>query len=255
MVLPSSLSAVQVDNVTFPATAKPPGSDKTFFLGGAGVRGLQIDDKFVKFTAIAVYLQDNAVPSLAVKWNGKTPSELTESVDFFRDIVTGPFEKFMQVTMILPLTGQQYSQKVSENCVAIWKHLGIYTDQEANAIDKFLSVFKDQNFPPDSSILFTLLPNGSLVIGFSKDGSIPEAGTAVIENKLLSEAVLESMIGKHGVSPAAKQSLATRLYELFKQSGHDDTADKKLHDSDTDNGLHHTKSGNSVAEDAAEKLS
>lgn len=56
-------------------------------------------------------------------------------------------------------------------------------------------------------------------ISFSKDGSIPEVGSAVIENKLLSEAVLQSMIGKDGVSPAAKQSLATRLSELFKEVG------------------------------------
>jgi chalcone isomerase len=54
-------------------------------------------------------------------------------------------------------------------------------------------------------------------ISFSKDGSIPEVETSVIENKLLSQAVLESMIGAHGVSPAAKQSLASRLSELFKE--------------------------------------
>lgn len=56
-------------------------------------------------------------------------------------------------------------------------------------------------------------------ISFSKDGSIPEVETAVIENKLLSQAVLESMIGAHGVSPAAKKSLASRLSELFKEGG------------------------------------
>jgi len=66
--------------------------------------------------------------------------------------------------MILPLTGQQYSEKVSENCVAIWKSLGIYTDAEAEAIDKFVSVFKDETFPPGSSILFTVLPKGSLLV-------------------------------------------------------------------------------------------
>lgn len=59
-------------------------------------------------------------------------------------------------------------------------------------------------------------------IGFSKDGTIPEVGSAVIENKLLAEAVLESIIGKHGVSPKAKQSLAARLPELLKDG------DKKL---------------------------
>ncbi|KAK7343263.1 hypothetical protein VNO77_11878 [Canavalia gladiata] len=212
-----SVTAVEVENVTFPPTVKAPSSANTFFLGGAGVRGLQIQDKFVKFTAIGIYLQDNAVSSLAVKWNAKSIHELTESDEFFRDIVTGPFEKFIQVTMILPLTGHQYSEKVSENCVAIWKSLGIYTDEEAKAIEKFVSVFKPENFPPGTSILFTVSPNGSLAISFPKDGSIPEVGSVVIENKLLSEAVLESMIGKHGVSPAAKQSLASRLFHLFKQ--------------------------------------
>jgi chalcone isomerase len=39
----------------------------------------------------------------------------------------------------------------------------------------------------------------------------------VIENKLLSEAVLESIVGKHGVSPEAKKCLAGRLSELLKE--------------------------------------
>nr|UXO98046.1 Chalcone Isomerase [Pueraria montana var. lobata] len=214
-----SVTAADVDNVTFPPTVKAPSSANTFFLGGAGVRGLQIQDNFVKFTAIGIYLQHDAVPILSVKWNAKSAPELTESHQFFRDIVTGPFEKFMQVTMILPLTGQQYSEKVAENCVAIWKSLGIYTDAEAKAIEQFVSVFKDETFPPGSSILFTVSPKGSLAISFSKDGTIPEVASTVIENKLLSEAVLESMIGKNGVSPAAKQSLASRLSELFKEGG------------------------------------
>jgi chalcone isomerase len=69
--------------------------------------------------------------------------------------------------MILPLTGHQYSEKVSENCVAFWKSVGIYTDAEAKAIEKFLEVFKDENFPPGSSILFTQSPNGSLTVSKS----------------------------------------------------------------------------------------
>lgn len=212
------ITGIQIEATSFPPTVKPPGSDNTLFLGGAGVRGLEIQGNFVKFTAIGVYLEDKAVPELAVKWKGKTAEELTESVQFFREIVTGPFEKFTQVTTILPLTGQQYSEKVSENCVAIWKKLGIYSDAEAKAIEKFIEVFKDQTFPPGASILFTQSPNGSLTIAFSKDGSIPEVGDAVIENKLLSEAVLESIIGKQGVSPGARQSVAARLSELLKVS-------------------------------------
>ncbi|KAL7132270.1 hypothetical protein ABFS83_12G061300 [Erythranthe nasuta] len=189
-----NLKNSQVESCVFPPAINPPGSTKTFFLGGAGVRGMEIEGRFIKFTAIGVYLEDNAVQSLAVKWNGKTADELTDSLDFFGDIVTDAFEKFTNVTTILPLTGKQYSEKVAENCA------------ESAAIEKFLQVFSDENFPPGSSILFTQSPEGSLTMIRSL--------SAVIENKQLLEAVLESIIGRHGVSPSAKQSLAARISDL-----------------------------------------
>lgn len=37
----------------------------------------------------------------------------------------------------------------------------------------------------------------------------------MIDNKQLAEAVLDSIIGEHGVSPDAKHSLAVRLSDLF----------------------------------------
>ncbi|CAO2835963.1 unnamed protein product [Amaranthus hypochondriacus] len=206
---------IKVDDYVFPSAVNAPGSDKSFFLAGAGARGLEIQGKFVKFTAIGVYLEKTGISALANKWKGKTTTELLDSDEFFRDIVTGPFEKFTQVTMILPLTGQQYSEKVTENCVAFWKAIGIYSDEEAKAVDKFIETFKNENFPPGHSILFTHSPLGSLTIGFSKHDSIPEAGNVVIKNKNLSEAILESIIGKHGVSPEAKQSLATRIFDIL----------------------------------------
>lgn len=43
----------------------------------------------MKFTAIGVYLEDEAVPLLAVKWEGKSGKDLVDSIEFFRDIVTG----------------------------------------------------------------------------------------------------------------------------------------------------------------------
>jgi chalcone isomerase len=211
-----STTSVTIEAVTFPPSVKPPGSTKTHFLGGGGVRGLEIKGNFVKFTAIGVYLEDDAVSSLSVKWKGKSSDELMDSVEFFREIVTGPFEKFVQVTMILPLTGPMYATKVAENCVEIWKSLGLYTDAEEKAIEQFIEIFKDEKFPPGSSILFTQSPAGSLTIAFSKDGSIPEVGNAVIENKLLAGSVLESIIGKNGVSPPARKSVAERLAELLK---------------------------------------
>ncbi|KAJ0833578.1 putative chalcone isomerase [Helianthus annuus] len=221
MAKPNSTTSLQVESIVFPPSAKPPGATNTLFLGGAGVRGLDIDGNFVKFSGIGVYLEYKAISLLAVKWKGKSVEELTDSIEFYRDIVTGPFEKFSQVTLIQTLTGKQFSEKVAENCVAIWKSQGSYTEADAKTIDKFLEIFKDQNFPPGSSILFTISLLGSLTITFSKDGSIPETGDVVIEDEKLGEAILESQIGKHGVSPATKKSLASRLYNLMNQKAND----------------------------------
>ncbi|TVU17135.1 hypothetical protein EJB05_33151, partial [Eragrostis curvula] len=50
------------------------------------------------------------------------------------------------------------------------------------------------------------------------DSSAPDmAGVvAAVENKALCEAVLESIIGERSVSPATKQSVASRVSELLK---------------------------------------
>ncbi|KAJ0983944.1 hypothetical protein J5N97_002300 [Dioscorea zingiberensis] len=209
---------LEVEGFVFPAVASIPGSSESLLLGGAGVRGMQIGDKFIKFTAIGVYLGKGAVASLAGKWKGKSEEELSNSVDFFRDIITGPFEKLTQVTMILPLTGQQYSEKVTENCISAWKAAGVYTEAEAKATDNFKEIFNPETFPHAASIIFNHSPSGSLSIAFSKDSSIPKTWNTVIENKKISEAVLESIIGEHGVSPEAKKSLASWLSKSLLES-------------------------------------
>lgn len=66
--------------------------------------------------------------------------------------------------MILPLTGEQYAEKVTENCVAFWKAAGLYTDAEGVAVEKFKQVFKPHTFPPGASIHFTHSPAGVLTV-------------------------------------------------------------------------------------------
>ncbi|KAG7539546.1 Chalcone isomerase superfamily, partial [Arabidopsis suecica] len=193
MPLPS-VTPLHVDAFTFPPAVESPASHKKLFLGGAGIRWFDIEGKFVIVTVIGVYLEAMALPSLSVKWKGKNAKELTESVPFFRQLVT---------------------EKVIEYCEEIMKASGKYTRSEAKAVDQFLMVFKDQDFPPGSSVLFAICPKGSLTIAFSKGQTVPKTGKAVIKNKLLGEAVLESMIGKNGVSPATRKSLAERLSKLM----------------------------------------
>lgn len=170
----------------------------------------------MKFTTTGLYLEDDVVPWLAAKWKGKTAEELFESDEFFRDIVTCPFEKFFRLTHLLPLTGQDFTGKVTENCASIIKSAGVYGDAEATAIDKFKEIYGDRELSVGFSNLYSQSPTGLLTITFTEDGSIiPEKSGATIDNKPLSEALLDSIIGSNGVSPAARRSLAERLSQIL----------------------------------------
>ncbi|KAL8251732.1 hypothetical protein R6Q59_035425 [Mikania micrantha] len=210
-----SSTGVQVETIMFPPHVKPPGATNTLFLGGAGVRCVEIESKLVKISGIGVYLEDKAIQSLAATWKGKGVEELQDSEDFFKDIINGPFDKFIQVTTIIPLAGKQFSKNVSANCERIWKAQGTYNHEDAKTIEKFNEVFKDQNFPPGSSILLTISRAGSLTISFSKDGSIQDTMISVLENEKIGPAMVETAIGKHGFSPEAKKSVASRLSTII----------------------------------------
>nr|UXO98041.1 Chalcone Isomerase [Neustanthus phaseoloides] len=218
MATPASVTKVTVECLEFPAVVTPPGSTKSYFLGGAGVRGLTIEGEFVKFTGLGVFLEDKAVPSLTAKWKGKSADELLNSLDFYRDIIKGPFEKLIRGSKLRTLTGPEYVKKVSENCVAHMKSVGTYGDAEEKAIEEFRYAFKDQIFPPGSTVFYKQSPTGTLGVSFSKDDTIPEHEHAVIDNKPVSEAVLETMIGEIPVSPALKESLAKRFHQFFQEN-------------------------------------
>ncbi|PWA52355.1 Chalcone--flavonone isomerase [Artemisia annua] len=204
-------NGIQVESVFFPPSVKPPGAANTLFLMGAGVRRLNIQGNIVKVTAVGVYLEDKAIQSLGVKWKGKTAKELMDSDEFFSDVVTGPFEKLTQITMLVPINGKHFSETSSQLWVEIWKENGTYTDADAATVDKYLEVFKDENFSPGDSILLATSPVGSLTINFMKDGIVSEAPIVVLKNEKSALTTLEGVIGKNGVSPEAKQSLATRF--------------------------------------------
>lgn len=179
---------------------------------------MEAEGNFVKIAAIGVYLEDAAVPALAGKWAGKTADELASDPTFFRDVYTGEFEKFTRVTFIWPkaVAAEEFAAKVMESRVAYLKATGAYTDAEAAAVEEFKAAFKSHSLAPGASVLFTHSLAGVLTVAISDDSSAPGAGIAAIENKPLCEAVLESIIGEHSISPATKQSIATRVPEILK---------------------------------------
>lgn len=54
-------------------------------------------------------------------------------------------------------------------------------------------------------------------ISIIKDGIMPEAAKAVLENEKLGPTIIEAIIGINGVCPDAKLSLASRLSDFMNQ--------------------------------------
>eukprot|EP00249_Psilotum_nudum_P006129 c19476_g1_i1 orf=956-1579(+) len=202
-----AIEGLEVENIIFPSTLQPLGSLKQLILGGAGARGLDINGTFIKFTSIGIYIEEDVVKHLAPKYKGKSGQELYQDESFFEDTLQSPFEKFVKVALLLPLTGVQYSQKVAEQIQV----QNLYIDLQERSVQGFHATFKEENFPPASAIFFSVSSAG-LGIAFSKDNAIiPEKPVVVIEDQAFAEAVLATIMCKDGVAPAAKLSLAERV--------------------------------------------
>lgn len=80
------------------------------------------------------------------------------------NLCAGPFEKHIQVTMIIPIPGYGLSERISQLWAPVLKANGCYTDAYVTAVDKFHEVLKDEHFPPGNSILFTSSPVGSVKV-------------------------------------------------------------------------------------------
>ncbi|GJZ68123.1 chalcone isomerase [Tanacetum coccineum] len=118
--------------------------------------------------------------------------------------------------MLVPLTGKHFSETTSQKMVQMWKDDGTYTDLDATTVDTYLKVFRDETLMPGGgSVLFTILSDGSATLNIAKDGIVPETPVAVLGNKKWGQTMLEGVLGRDGVSPQARQSIASRLSDLF----------------------------------------
>lgn len=203
-------SGLEVEGVAFSPSLVAPGSSKSLVLGGAGDRGLEINGNYIKFTAIGIYVEEGVIPHLSPKLSGKTVKELCDRELLFEELLSAPFEKFVRVVFLVPLSGPQYSEKVLERIGV----QALYTKLQDEHKQQFLEVFQAESFPPGSSVLLSFSKEG-LKVAFTKGNDIPEKPLAVIEDQAFGEAVLATIIWKEGVSPGAKVSLAERLSKYF----------------------------------------
>lgn len=92
-------------------------------------------------------------------------SPIHSDITYVYTLCTGPFEKLMYSFVLVPLTGKDLSEFMSQMLVQKWKSDGTYTDLDATTVDKFLEVFRDETLMPGGgSVLFTFLADGSVTV-------------------------------------------------------------------------------------------
>nr|QDF63013.1 chalcone isomerase [Pteris vittata] len=196
---------LEIEGVAFAPSVVAPGSTTPLILGGAGFRGLEINGNLIKFTVIGIYVEDKIIPYLSPKLGGKSVAELCENELLFDEVVAAPIEKLVRVTFLVPLTGPQYSEKVVER-IGLLPNSGV----KEESTTQFLEIFKAESFPPRTSIVLSF-SDKLLKIAYTQDNEIPKEPAAVIEDEYFARAFLATIIGKDGVSPAAKLSFAERV--------------------------------------------
>jgi chalcone isomerase len=212
-----AVAGMELEGTVFPSTLNPPRSRKPLFLGGAGIRGYDVNGKFKIFTVSGVYLESEAVNFLAKRWRGKSVEELSSSNQFFDDIITGPFDRASQITLVAPLDGKEFARLVVKSCTEILKKNGLYSQKEEKECEELKKFFEPINLPPGSTVFFTYCTSGHLMVTVSDDTSVPEVENLAIDCRNLMEALLASIIGENGVSPAAKLSLASRMHDIMNR--------------------------------------
>nr|GEY77084.1 chalcone isomerase [Tanacetum cinerariifolium] len=212
----ASFTSMEFESVVFPSSFKPPSATKTLILTGAGVRRVEVQGNIMQVAVSSVYLEEKAIESLIVNWTGKTDVELLDSLDFFNEIYNGSFEKLIHVTLLVPSTGKFFTEVAAEKIVKVWKDNGTYDDVNAATIEKYHNAFKDENLLPGNSVMYTILSDGSVALNVVKDGIIPEAPLAVLENPKMGSTLIKAMLQKDGGSvPEARESVASRLSGFF----------------------------------------
>lgn len=201
----SQFGALEVEGVDFAPSVTALGSDKQLVLGGAGFRGLEINGNLVKFTSIAIYVEKTIIPHLSSKLGGKSVEQLCENELLSDEVIAAPCEKLVWVAFLVPLSGPQYSEKVVEGI-----RLQANPPVKEETLKQYLELLKSENFPPGTSLLTSLTEEG-VKIAFMKGNVVPSEPCAVINDKDFGRAFLRTIIGKNGVSPQAKVSLAQRL--------------------------------------------
>ncbi|MCL7024078.1 hypothetical protein MKW94_005254 [Papaver nudicaule] len=216
------IKAIEIEGCKFRPFVTPPGSTQMLFLAGSGVKEEFGDSKSMKYSSCAIYLQPTCIAYLAKTWAEKKVVDIAQSLNFFMDIATGPFEKYCRITMLESAKGEDYAAMITKNCEEMLKNSNKYTETAKAALTKFTEAFNGRTLASGSSIHVTVSTSNSVTLAFTEDGSVPKQGDVTLNCKEVGEAFLMSTISLHST---IRESMGSRISGLYKSKFNFDSKD------------------------------
>ncbi|KAI3938004.1 hypothetical protein MKX01_027931 [Papaver californicum] len=219
------IKAIEIAGCKFSPFVTPPGSTQMLFLAGSGVKEELGNSKSMQYSSCAIYLQPTCIPYLAKTWAEKSVVDVAQSLNFFMDIASGPFEKYCKITMLETTKGEDYAALITKNCEEMLTNSKRYSETVKAALTKFSEAFNGRTLASGSCIHVTISTSNSVTLAITEDGSVPKQGDVTLDCKEVGEAFLMSTISLH---TTVRESMGSRISGLYKYKFHFD-AKKNFH--------------------------
>ncbi|BBN13651.1 chalcone isomerase [Marchantia polymorpha subsp. ruderalis] len=204
-----------VEGVQVTSTILVPGSDSELSLVGAGVRGVRLPHGVeLKVTVLGIYTNLEVLNHLS-KYDGLSAEELLKDDQFLLAFLEAPVDKLARVTMLLPLTGEDYAGKSGDTTEMSLKEVNKWGEAEELALKEYREFFKQKTCPPGSTIFFAVTKSG-LEISQSFDSSIPKKAEYVVKNPVFGAGLVGTMLSVKGVSPHTRAKFGENMSTLLK---------------------------------------
>jgi hypothetical protein len=193
----------------FPITLRVPGGNDLHTLVGTGIR----TKTFLKVQvyAFGLYVDAPTATSALQAWAGRSARDLEQDQSFYRALLQGRFGMTLRLVMTRDVSGDDmagaFDDALRPRVVRAARELNMPGGEAA--LTRFRSYFDVEELTEGSELLFSWLPDGTLVSSVNGEvkGEIPSAA--------LGWALFDVYLGAEPISEDGKKSLVSRFPELL----------------------------------------
>jgi hypothetical protein len=193
----------------FPITLRVPGGNDFHTLVGTGIRTKTF--LRVQVYAFGLYVDAPTATSALQAWAGRSARDLEQDQSFYRALLEGRFGMTLRLVMTRDVSGDDMAEAFDDalrpRVVRAARELNMRGGEAALA--RFRSYFDVEELTEGTELLFSWLPDGTLV------SSVRGQVKGEIPSRAVGWALFDVYLGAEPISEDGKKSLVTRFPELL----------------------------------------